>query len=883
MLVGRERELLALTGLLDLAREGRGGAQVLRGDVGIGKSALLSAAAEAAAERGMRVHAITGFQAEVHVPYAGLHRLLPSTLDEEAAPHRVALAALELVVSDRPALIVVDDGQWLDRSSWDAVTFLGRRLASDRVLLLIAMRDGEETERRLATAGLVETVIGPLDGPSAVALLDHMAPHLGSAARERVLADAAGNPLGLVEFGSATARLGPGALLPAWLPLSTRVERLFSALVAALPTNTRTMLLVAALSDSDSLDEILAAGSRLGGPVVLADAEPAVVSGLITVDGAFRLRFRHPLLRSALRQTSSASQRRLIHGALADVLDGEPDRQVWHRAATAIGPDEAMATELTQVADRIRRRSPEAALVALERAGELSDDRWARSGRLLAAMEVAGQAGRHDAVARIVAGIDQELLSPSERARMAWMRETSLGGAWTGAAKIDTLADIIALLKHGGDVEQALESLLVLAVRLYWSNPDDQTRDLFLRIADGLGVPPSDPRLLCVVASFQPVRRSAEILASLVEHAGRTDSTPRDLCLLGATADAVGALHLASTFYAAAIPGLRAQDRIGTLTWALTGQAWNAAQLGDTRLGLTAAAEARSLALEFGQPMQAVLADLARGQVEALRGNASVARELADEGERALVTAGAPAMLARVDLVRGCESLAAGRAAEAYDHLSRIFEPSRATHHPYLRFAALGHLAEASVHCGRLDDLRRVVADLEASATVSPSPVLTVTLRYAWASLAADDDAGERFESALAADLAGWPFERARLQLGYGAWLRRQRRNAEARPVLRSADTLFNALGVTAWSDRARRELRATGESLRRPVDGRDQLTPQELQVAQLAADGLTNREIAERLFLSPRTVTTHLSRIFPKLGITSRRDLTRVMVRPPA
>jgi DNA-binding CsgD family transcriptional regulator len=216
----------------------------------------------------------------------------------------------------------------------------------------------------------------------------------------------------------------------------------------------------------------------------------------------------------------------------------------------------------------------------------------------------------------------------------------------------------------------------------------------------------------------------------------------------------------------------------------------------------------------------------------------------------------------------------------AYEQLSRIFDPSDVAYHPYVRFSALGHLAEAGTLGGRGDEVRARVRELEPIAVATGSPVLVVGLAYAGALLAPDGEAETLFRSGLKADLASWPFERARLQLAYGAWLRRQRRPADSRPLLRAAIAAFEALGTVPWAQRARRELRASGESLRRPDDARVDLTPQELQIAQLAAKGLSNREIAGRLFLSPRTVSTHLYRIYPKVGISSRTELAAVMAR---
>lgn len=255
---------------------------------------------------------------------------------------------------------------------------------------------------------------------------------------------------------------------------------------------------------------------------------------------------------------------------------------------------------------------------------------------------------------------------------------------------------------------------------------------------------------------------------------------------------------------------------------------------------------------------------------EALRGNSDTAAQIADTGETLLLTAGMHTMLSLVQRIRGVVALVDGRPGEAFRQLLRVFDPADVAYHPYQGLTLVGHLAEAAAYSGALDEIRAVVAELTPIAETSRSPVLIVGLRYAGAVLA---DTAAAYDAALAADLKDWPFERARLQLTYGAWRRRQRQVADSRPLLRAAAATFDALGTMPWAERARAELRATGESRRKPIDAIDALTPQEQQIAGLAADGLSNREIAERLFLSPRTVTTHLYRIYPKVGVKSRKN----------
>jgi DNA-binding CsgD family transcriptional regulator len=282
------------------------------------------------------------------------------------------------------------------------------------------------------------------------------------------------------------------------------------------------------------------------------------------------------------------------------------------------------------------------------------------------------------------------------------------------------------------------------------------------------------------------------------------------------------------------------------------------------------------------QPIMHATARVTQAILAALRGEQDRADALAAEAEQAVVAVAARPVLASVQHARGLAALGGGRFAEAYEHLRRMHDPADPAYHLGLRCNAIGDLAEAAAYSEHRQAIGTVVMELETLAQKSPSPSLHAGLRYARALLAADDHAEVLFEAALRADLARWPFARARAQLAYGGWLRRQRRAVESRGHLRAARETFDALGTIPWSERARQELRASGETSRRRIpDARDQLTPQELQIAQMAAGGLTNREIGQKLYLSHRTISSHLHRIFPKLGVASRSAL-RAALGPP-
>jgi DNA-binding CsgD family transcriptional regulator len=895
---GREQEQARLTGLFE-ALPDQGGALALRGEAGVGKSTLLGWAAGEAARRGCRVLAVAGVQAEFDIAYAGLDQLVrqvPADDSTEAArrtvlaavdaegpplrPVRVALALLEVftaAAAGSPVLVTADDAQWLDAPSWAALSFVARRLQTDPVLLLTALRDGDEADARLAHGSTGEVRLERLAPEPAAALLDHRAPHLRSDLRAQVLAEAAGNPLGLVELAAVAVRSGPVALLPSSLPLTTRLEQTFARTGSGLPPATRVLLLVAALDDGAAVDEIVAAADRLEPPVTADDLGPAVAADLITIDEPLQVRFRHPLIRSALRQQAGVARRRTVHAVLADVLANQPDRRLWHRAEAATGPDEQLASELTTAGTAARRRGAvRTALAALERAAQLSEQPQEQASRLLRAAETAHELGDIDTVLRLLQDLENRTLRGPEEARFAWMREIFLTAGWSGASRMPAFVEIIDRMRKDGDIGLALDSLVTVSLRCWWSNPDRATRDLIVDAVERLGALPLDPRLVSVLALVAPLEQGALALGRIEQLSTRLSGNPEELELLATGASAVGALPLSIMFSTASVTGLRAQGRMGTLTQALHGQATVAAHLGDVRLAMAAATEARALALETGQPRWALTADLARGLAEALRGNGGTARALADAAEGALLPIGAHPLLALVQLVRGAGELAEGNYAAAYEHLRRITDPAELPYHPVVRFWALAHLAEAAAGSGRSADLRALVAELTPLLDVTGSPVLRVGLDYCAAVLGDDDDA---FVRALAGPhLSAWPFERARLLHAYGAWLRRQRRVAESRPQLRAAVEAFEALGTTAWAERSRAELRAAGERVRHRPDARDGLTPQELQIAELAAAGLSNRDIGERLFLSHRTISTHLYRIFPKLGIRSRNELGRAL-----
>ncbi|WP_067848051.1 ATP-binding protein [Nocardia lijiangensis] len=894
-LLGRDTELKDLSALVD--GPGDRGGILIEGEPGIGKSTLVEQTAAAAAAAGLRVLRTAGVEAESNLVFAGLHRLLyplrrefdalparqfeglttalgMSDSTDEPSVHLVGLAALTLLAdtaADRAVLIVAEDVHWLDLASAEVLAFVARRIDSEPVAMLATLRDA--TTSPLRDAGLTVMRLGPLPDDDANALLDNIAPGLPAKLRHRVLTEAHGNPLALTELPTAVADLTDTA--PA-LPLTERLEQAFSARGAALPGPTRSALLVAALNDGDSATETLdATGILLEDAVTSEVLAPAVAARLIGV-GTGTVTFRHPLVRSALVAAATAEERRRAHQALAETLAELPDRQVWHRAAGTSGADEDVAAALENAAERSRHRG--GAVAALERAAALSVTPGRRADRLLRAAELAVDSGHRDTVERLVDAARMLPLTAEQEATAKWVLSGFEDGMRDSPSHIGELAALAASVAADGFPDAALRILWAAAARCFWSEPGPDIRRAVLAVADTVGIPDGDPRKLAIDSIIAPFERGEQVLGHLRVLATSTGRDTEADHFLSSAAYQVGAFDLAAHFAGAAAPGFRAAGQLGLLTRALAIQAWSLARVGDLAAAAPVAAEAATFALETGQPFMHATVITVQAEIAALRGDYTQATALTAEAERVGLAAGARPVLATVQLTRALIALGEGRFDDAFTDLARIHNPRDPAYSLTRRASFLTELAEAAVRCGRSDAMAELLRELEPVAASTPSPALHIGMRYARAVLAGDA-AAELFTAALEADLTGWPAERGRLHLAYGEWLRRQRRVVESRTHLRTAREIFDALGFVAWSERARLELRSAGESSpNRDPDARDQLTPHELSIAQLAAQGLTNREIGQRLYLSHRTVSTHLHRIFPKLGISSRGDLAALL-----
>ena len=902
-LIGRDAELAAIRDLVASATRD-GGVLLLRGDPGIGKSSLLEQGVEAARSGGVRVVRVTGVRTEAHLAFAGLHQLLRPLLgglDALPPPQRsalasafgltdgaaqdpflISLAALTLLTdaaADRPILIVVDDVQWLDRPTEDVLGFVARRLGSDPIALLGACRGGD-WEAMVETTGLPLLELEPLDEAASRELLLQRASALRAPDRERILRESAGNPLALVELASAIEDRTPiSSVSSDPLPVTARIERAFVGRIANLPEPTETLLLLAALDDQARIDEILAAARLLGrADPSVADLTPAFDAELLTGDD-WSIRFRHPLIRSATAQRASAADRRASHAALADVV-ADPDRVAWHRAAALTHPDETAAALLEAAADRAERRGAlGVAVSSLERAIALSPDGQSRGARMLRATDLAYGLGRLDLMARLVEEAEPLDVAALEDRRRAWRSALRLNGAKTAREAPNIRAVIDAAERIGGeDIDFAMTLLQQAAARSWWMDMGAELWTRLLQVADRLVANPDDPRVLYIRSAARD--RPADVVERVRRRLESPDTLEPDSArTLGTAAMWAGDLDAASQLFAACVGVHRDQGRIALIARGQVLRGWCAAMLGNFADAGPALDEGLRLAVETNQENFVATANFSLTVYHALRGELGLAAATLAEDERHGRHVYADGLLGHIQFAKGLLELAAGRPADAFDSLRHLYEPGDEGHHSMIGSWAIPELVDAAIPAGRAAEATRYLDALASDASLVTGPLQRKGLAYARAVLAAEREdhaaAESAFAAALAMDLERWPLPRARLLLAYGTWLRRRRRIAESRDPLRSARDLLDAIGVPWLADRARQELGAAGEisGVRQPRSV-DDLTPQELQIAQLAARGLSNREIGEQLYVSHRTVGFHLYHVYPKLGISGRAQL---------
>ena len=904
ILLGRAAEREQIDTLLRTARGGQSAVLVVRGDAGMGKSALLAQAHSAAPD--MLVLSCCGIESEAELPFAALHQLLRGVLDDAdalpevqaealrgalgvqpgARPERflVSIAALSLLAETaerRPVLCLVDDAHWLDEASAEALGFVARRLQAEPIVMLVATRECPTSsfdERALPTL-----VLDGLPSSAARELLSTTGPNaLAPEVENWLLGASDGNPLALLELAAGMSDAQRTGLEPVLgpLPVSDHIEHAFLRRVRRLGPAAQQLLLVAAADESGDLTTVLDGAARCEVPAgALDEAERA---GLLRVQG-LEVCFRHPLVRSAVYQSATHSERRAAHGALADVLVGEAraDRRAWHRAAASVEPDPVVVAELESAAQNAQERGGyDAASLALERAATLTPGETARARLLASAAEnawLSGQVPRSLTLLRRARALTSEPPERAEIDRVAGIIELTCGVPSESSQMLFAAAAAVT----PDDPERALH-LLSLASQGATFARDAGAIEAIAQSAQRLPVAdtPQSRFLLARLSGLQAHfsgrhDAAAPCFECAIELADRAEGMPHLLGLTGPVGlflcddRAVVELHRRAA--------TRAREH-GTATLLAQALPWIA--LGDLWAGHWPAAAAHAeegleLATATAQHqieahMQAVQALIAahRGDEERCRALAAEALRLAAARRLVHVSCCATWALEVLEL-----SLSQPEAALAH---ARLLPPTAG-----VDWDALDRI-EAAIRAGDEATASAWLDAFEPWAHSSGAPWGKAVALHCRALLANDPAEAERlYRDALAAhEQAGRPFERARTELAFGEFLRRARRRTEARTQLYAALQRFELLGADLWAERAQRELRASGERARkRDPSTIDELTAQELQVAQLVSEGRTNRDVAAELFLSPRTIDFHLRNVFRKLGIGSRTELVRMQL----
>jgi DNA-binding CsgD family transcriptional regulator len=902
-LIGRDDDLEYITVFVDQAAAG-GGALLLSGEAGVGKTVLLDAAAAHAETAGSRVLRAAGAEFEGAVSFAGLNQLLHPLLGQTrglSAAYRRALdvalgvregsspdalmlsnAALALLSqASAPLLVVVDDLPWLDRASAVVLGVVARRLAGSQVGFLAVSRSGEDGF--FDRGGLPVREVLPLSEAAAAELVGDRFPALAPPVRQRLLAEAQGNPLALLELPVALTgmqRAGTGPL-PAWLPLSRRLQTAFESRITALPARTRHLLLLAALDGTGRLQTLQAAAP---GPRGIDDLAPAERAGLVRVgEDASRLEFRHSLICSAVVALSTSAQRRRAHAALARQLVDEPERRAWHLAQAAAGPDERVAGLLEQAAHRIRKRGDAAgAVTSLLRAADLTPPGAERSRRLAEAAYLG---------AVVTGGLRDvpRLLDDARKADAghAGSLVASVAAAHhlqlSGDGDIDTAHRLLvgAIEMQPEPYDAADDTMVEALYTLGWVCYFGGRAELWAPFHQAFGRLRADvPELLALLsATFADPARTAlpalgQIDAAVMALTEQTDPvwvarvglacmfvdrlTDCRSALWRILRDGPDGRAVTLSLHALSLLGL---DHFMTGEWD-TGQA-----LADEHVRLCRTHNYRLLEC-LGLYLQAMLA--------AARGDDATTRMLTDQMTRWAAPRRVGATLRLAAQARTLAALTRGDFEAAYQSAITITRPGElAGYVPHALWLTLD-LTESAVRTGRQAEAAAHVAAVRQAGVAAISPRQALIIEGAAAIAAPDHQAAALFERALSVPGADrWPFDRARVQLTFGERLRRMKATSEARVWLAAALDTFQRLGAAPWAARAGSELRATGLTIGQLAEtGPASLTPQQLQIATLAAGGLTNKQIAERLYLSPRTVATHLHQVFPKLGVTTRAAL---------
>lgn len=911
-LIGRDKELELIRAFIAKSAAS-GDVLLLFGEPGVGKTVLLDVAAHLAAATGTRVLRAAGAQFEADVSFAGLNQvLLPlrgecerlSAIHRDAlsvalgfgegpAPDRlvVSTAALDLLrqaAGDRQLLVIVDDLLWFDRSSAAVLGFVARRLAGSRIGFLAASQSGTETFFELA--GLPVHYVQPLADEASARLLDGHFPMLAPGVRRRVLVEAKGNPLALLELPAAMSdpqRLAAQAL-PTVLPLNRRLQSLFASRMTALPAPTLRALLLTALEGDGDLRVLSAAPT---GPQGLEDLAPAERARLVRVDeNAHRLGFRHPLIRAAVVERSTSSERRAAHRALAQALADQPERRAWHLAEATVGSDEQVAGLLEQAARRILRRGDAVgAVAALLRSADLSPRGTDRARRLAEAAYV----GAH---------VTGELRNASALLVDARRADPEHGGALQAA-----IATAYLLLTGDGDVETA-HHLLVGAIEMYPGRNDAADHALIealhillmvcffsggradLWASFHAAVDRLRPRVpavlsLCATTFADPARCTPAVLDELAAaiQGLRYEVNPAQIVRIGMAANFVDRVSGCREALWRVVHDGRQGGAVASAISALLLLSFDDVQEGRWEEADQLADEALALCEGHGYYLPARPFLLVKALLAARRGDDDTTRTWTDRMTQWAAPRGARSVIWFAHHALGLAALARGDFEEAYQQTAAISPPGILVRYVPLALWVMLDLVEAAVRTERRAEANAHVNAMREADIAAVSPRLALLANGSAAIAAPDDSATELFEDALAVPgIDRWPFDVARVRLAYGEHLRRTRAISEAREELTVALKSFESLGAGPWAKRAQNELQATSRTKIRSSDsGTMSLTPQELKIATLAATGLSNKQIGERLHLSHRTVGAHLYRVFPKLGVTSRAAL-RDALPPP-
>ena len=777
-----------------------------------------------------------------------------------------------------PVLVVADDAHWLDRSSLDALAFAASRLDADRVVLVLGARG--QAPPSAFDRGFPELRLDPLSAADAGRLLDEQPRPPRGRARSQVLAQAAGNPMALIELAKVVA--DDPAASRRWaaepLPPTDRLRAVISSRFAALPEQARAALLLAAVADGPDLG----AAARQGGGSDAQALAPAEQLGMIKVDQS-GVRFSHPLVRSAIYHSAPFAQRAAAHRQLAEALHDQPDRRAWHLAAAALPPDEQVAALLEATATQAQRRGgAAAAALAMERAAELSPDPEDQARRLVAAASAAVPTGQADWVQELTSRALAVTADPG--LRLAARHDAGWAMAYSGR-RTAALPTLIAVAEEASRDQPALawDALSDAAIVVYHSGAPASCLALShaLEGMENQGRTGADSHRLWIRACADPFGSRSELVASLRE-ISRSPLDEPALWRVGSAAWLLDESDLAITLLQDAMQRLRAPGSRGTSGPGLTALGWLYVDTGRWDEAQEAAAEAASLAEANQMELVGAAADAIAATVFAFRADSSAARTHADRALATADQADSGLIAARARRALGIAALADGSHLLAFRQLRQLFSEEGVPVHNLFSYLGLADLAAAAVRADRRLDGQDVVERALSRLDGTVSPRLEQLIARARGILADPAKAGAHFDRGLC-DPAGdqWPFERAQLRLDHAEWLRRRRRINDAKPVLTEALATFRRLGAWSWARRAEAELRACGVAV--PGAERDalqELTPQQRQIVRLASEGLTNREIGDRLFLSPRTVGSHLYRSYPKLGVADRHQLRDVIPR---